>query len=98
MKCGLNKSAKVAFKRGKLTKSNEVTLNNNTVVENVEQKQTYKYLGVNEGEGIQLPNMNKKIRKNQHKKRVRTILKTEVKVKKRITAINKFQWSVTVFI
>ena len=42
--------------------------------------------------------MNKKIRKNAKKERVRTILKAEVKVKKRITAINKFQWLVTVFI
>ena len=98
MKCDLNKSAKVAFKRGKLTKRNEVTLNNDTVVKNLEQKQTCKYLGINEGQGIQLPDMNKKIRKNAKKERVRTILKTEVKVKKRITAINKFQWSVTVFI
>lgn len=68
MEFRLYESATVTFKRGKLTKSGNVTLNNNTMINDLDQEQTYKHLGVNEGETFQHASM-KENRKGITKKR-----------------------------
>ena len=74
------------FKREKLMKS-DVTLNNDTGIKSQYPEQTYKYLGINEMEGIQHTNMKEKIRK-EYIRRVKAILKTRLNAKNRLTAIN----------
>ena len=63
MEFGLDKCAKVTFKRGKLTKKDNIVLDEGTVIKDLEQEGVYKYLGVNEGDGIQHASMKEKLRK-----------------------------------
>ena len=63
MEFGLDKSAKATFKRGKLAKTENIELDIDTTIQDLEQEGTYKYLGVNEGDGIQHAKMKEKIRK-----------------------------------
>ena len=53
----------------------------------LDPEETYKYLGVNEGDGINHASMKKKIRKEYYQ-RIRLILKTELNSENRIEAIN----------
>ena len=87
MEFGLDKCAKATFKRGRLTKTNNVDLDINTVIKEIEQEGTYKYLGVNEGDGIQHTAMKEKIRKEYYR-RVRMVLKSELNAANRFEAIN----------
>ena len=52
MPFGLDKCAKATFKRGELTGTASVELDRNTVIKDLEQEQVYKYLGVDESNGI----------------------------------------------
>ena len=63
MEFGLDKCAKVTFKRGKLMKKDNIVLDEGTVIKDLEQEGVYKYLGVNEGDGIQHASMKEKLRK-----------------------------------
>lgn len=87
MEFGLSKCAKATFKRGKLVRTKNIVLDDDSVIKELDQEGTYKYLGVNEGDGIQHAKMKEKIRK-ECIRRVRSILKTELNSKNRITAIN----------
>jgi len=87
MEFGLDKCAKATFKRGKLEKTNNVILDEKTVIKDLEQEGVYRYLGVNEGDGIQHASMKDKLKK-EVTRRIRAILKTELNSKNRITAIN----------
>ena len=89
MEFGLDKCAKATFKRGRLTKTTDLHLDVNTVIEELDQESTYKYLGVNEGDGLQHSAMKEKIRKEYYR-RVRMVLKTE------LNAANKFEAVVSV--
>jgi hypothetical protein len=57
MEFGLEKCAKITFKRGKLTHSQNLVIDTNRVIQVLEQGKTYKYLGIEESEGIQLQQM-----------------------------------------
>ena len=74
MKFGLEKCAKAAFLEGRLEKSTSMELGNSTKLKILEQKEVYKYLGVNERNGIQRAIMEEKFRKRM----LRGILKTEL--------------------
>jgi len=52
MEFGLDKCAAVVLKHGKLTKSQNISLNIQTVIRNMELDKTCKYLGIEEGGGI----------------------------------------------
>ena len=52
MKFGLDRCAKATFFCGKLLKVKKITLNTATVINDLEAKESYKYLGVTEGDGI----------------------------------------------
>ena len=62
MSFGLDKCAKAAFKRGKLTETTSVELDRNTLIKDLEQEEMYKYLGV-ESNGIQHAAMKEKNKK-----------------------------------
>ena len=71
---GLDKCAKATFKRGKLTETFDLQLDTDTCIKELEQENTYKYLGVDEGDGIQHAKMKEKVRKEYYR-RVRMVLK-----------------------
>ena len=87
MEFGLDKCATATFRRGRLTKKENITLDDLTVIKDLEQEEVYKYLGVNEGDGIQHASMKDKLKKEVIR-RVRSILKTELNAKNRITESN----------
>ena len=51
MEFGLDKCAKATFKRGKKVSSEGILLNDHQLIQDLDQAETYKYLGVQEGEG-----------------------------------------------
>ena len=87
MEFGLDKCAKATFKKGTLTKTTDLQLDHNTKIKELEQEATYKYLGVNEGDGIQHSHMKEKIRKEYYR-RIRLVLNTELNSANKIKAIN----------
>jgi hypothetical protein len=52
-KFGLEKCAKITFKRGKLTHSQNLVIDINREIQELEQEKMYKYSGTEKGEGIQ---------------------------------------------
>ena len=48
MEFGLDKCAKASFKRGKKVSAKEIPLNDNQVIQDLDQAETYKYLGMEE--------------------------------------------------
>ena len=86
MEFGLDKCAKATFKKGKLTETSSIKLDINTTIKELEQEESYKYLGINEGDGIQHSQMKEKIRKEYYR-RVRLVLKSELNAANRIQAI-----------
>ena len=87
MEFGLDKCAKATFKRGKLVSTSHVQLDDNTRIKDLEQGEVYKYLGINEGDGIQHAAMKRKLRLEYYR-RIRLVLRTELNSKNKITAIN----------
>ena len=71
-------------------------LDDESVIKELEQEGTYKYLGVKEGDGIQHSKMKGKIRK-ECLRRLRLILTTELNSKNKITAINSLAVPVVVY-
>jgi len=53
MEIGLENCAKFAFKRGKLLYSQNLVIDTNREIQELEQGKTYRYLGIEECEGIQ---------------------------------------------
>lgn len=87
MEFGLEKCATCIFKRGKLVKTQNIQLDDQTVIRNIEMDETYKYLGVEERCGIENKCMKDRIEKEYYR-RIRQIMKTELCSKNKITAIN----------
>ena len=64
MQFGLEKWAKVTFKKGSLVKSKNISRDMNTDITELKYDKTYKYLGNNEANGINhTMNKKKKIKK-----------------------------------
>ena len=53
MEFGLGKCEKAAFIRGRLTSKSDIRLNEDTSIRELDQKETYKYLRIDEGDGTQ---------------------------------------------
>ena len=88
MEFGLEKFVKATFKRGRLKNTRNLDLDTTTTtIKELEQEGTYKYLGENEGDGIQHAAMKEKIRKEYYR-RTRLILKSELNAINHIEAIN----------
>ena len=85
---GLDKCAKATFFRGKLPwKAKNITLDTIVIIKDLEPEESYKYLGVTEGNGIQHSSLKEKIQKECFS-RVRSILRSELNACNRIDAIN----------
>ena len=87
MEFGLDKCAKVSFKRGKKVSAEGIPLNDNQVIQDLGQAETYKYLGMEEGERVQHHKMKVNIRK-EYKRRIKLVLKSELNARNKIAAIN----------
>ena len=87
MEFGLDKCAKATFIKGKLTKTSNIVLNQDTAIKELDQEGTYKYLGINEGDSIQHSKMKEKVRKEYYR-RIRMVLKSELNAINKIEAIN----------
>jgi len=86
MESGLEKSAKIAFKRGKLVHSQNIVIDITREIQELEQGKTYKYLGTAESEGIQHQQIKKRL-KREYSRRLRMILKSDLNARNKITAI-----------
>ena len=85
MEFGLDKCAKASFKRGKKVSAEGIPLNDNQVIQDLDQAETYKYLGMEEEEGVQ----HHKIKiKKEYKRRIKLVLKSELNARNKIAAIN----------
>ena len=78
---------KGTFKRGRKVAVEGIPLNDNQVIQDLDQAETYKYLGMEEGEGVQYHKMKVKIRK-EYKRRIKLVLKSELNARNKIAAIN----------
>ena len=83
MEFGSDKCAKATFIKGKLTRTTAAELDIDTTIRQLDQNKTYKYLGIDERNGIQHSKMKEKIRKECYR-RARAILKTELNSANRI--------------
>ena len=63
MTFGLEKCVKVTFIRGKLKYTSSIVLDTDTKIKELDQEETYKYSGIEEGGGIQHEKMKQKMRK-----------------------------------
>ena len=79
--------AKANFERGKLASTGNIVINDDTEVQELDQEEVYKYLGVDENDGIQHSKMKEKIRK-EYNRRVRLVLRTELNGRNKVEAIN----------
>ena len=88
MEFGLEKCAKASFKKGKLTSTgNIVLIDVDTEIQELDQEGVYKYLSVDESDGIQHSKMKEKIRR-EYNRRVRSILRTGLNGRNKMEAIN----------
>ena len=87
MEFGIGKCAKASFKRSKFCKASNINLETNTKIRNLEHDEVYKYLGINEGDGIKHTAMKEEICKECYR-RVRLILQSELNSSNRVKAIN----------
>ena len=88
MEFGLEKYAKASFMKGKLASTGNIIIDDDTEIKELDQEGVYKYLGVDESDGIQHNSkMKEKIRK-EYNRRVRLILRTELNGRNKIEAIN----------
>jgi len=79
---GLEKCAKITFKKGKLIHSQNLVIDINREIQALEQGKTHKYLGIEESEGKQYQQMKERL-----KQKYRRILKFEVNARNKIAAI-----------
>ena len=82
MDFGLEKCAKITFKKGKLIHSQNLVIDINKEIQELEQGKTYKYVGIEESEGIQHQQMKERL-----KQEYRRMLKSELNARNKITAI-----------
>jgi hypothetical protein len=74
---GLEKCAKITFKRGKLIYSQNLLTNNNREIKELEQGKMYKYLWIKESEVIQDSHMKGRL-KLEYNRKLKMILKPEL--------------------
>ena len=87
MTLGVDNCAKTRFIRGKQKYTSSNVLDPDTKIKELDQEETYKYSGVDEGDRIQHGKMKDKIRKECYR-RVRGVLQSELNPKNKLEAIN----------
>ena len=74
------------FTKGKIVKIENIILDVSTTIKELEHEETYKYLGIQEAEGVANAANKEKVRKEFHY-RVRAILQTELNARNKIMTI-----------
>ena len=64
-----------------------IPLNNNQVIQDLDQAEAYKCLAMEEGEGVQHHKIKAKIRE-EYKRRIKLVFKSELNTRNKIAAIN----------
>ena len=93
MELGLDKCTKATFKRGKKVSSENIPLMGNIVIQELQPGDTYTYLGVVEGGGVEHHGMKTKVEK-EYKRRLKLVLKSELNARNKIAAINTLAFPV----
>ena len=88
MEFGLDKCTKITFKRDKLTHSQNLMIDSNREIQELEQGKMYKYLGIEESEGIHHQQMKERL-KQVYSRRLRMIMKSKLNARNKITAIEQ---------
>ena len=70
--------------------------NDNQVIQDLDHAETYKYLGMEEGERVQHHKMKVKIRK-EYKRRIMLVLKSELNARNKIAPINTLAVPVIIY-
>ena len=78
---------RISFKRGKKVSAEGIPLNDNQVIQDLDQGEMYRYLGMEEGEGVQHHKMKVKIRK-EYTRRIKLVLKSELNARNKVAVIN----------
>lgn len=86
MKFGFEKCAKATILKRKLTSSQNIEIAQDKTIKALEQHNVYKYLRVDEHDGIQHRKMKTKL-KDEYYRRVRAVLKTYLNAKNKMSAI-----------
>ena len=89
---GLEKSAKVTFKKGSLAKTKIFTPDINTEITKLEYNKTYEYFGIDEANGI-----NHMIKKKEFYRRIRIIWRTELNTKIKLYVVQSIIFQ-TIFV
>ena len=87
MEFGLEKCSKATLKKVNLTTTENIQIDLDNTIQQLEQEGTYKYLGVNEGDGIHHAKMKEKIRKECYRT-IKMITKSELNAINTMEAIN----------
>ena len=96
MEYGLDKWAKATFTGGKLTETSDIQLDTDNCIKELDQEGRYKYLGINEGDGIQYAAMKEKVRKEYYR-RMTLVLKSQLNVANKIEAIKSLAVPVVMY-
>ena len=97
MKIGLDKCAIAHFVNGKLSGHNTgVKVGKTETIKGLEPGQVYKYLGVDESNGIQHSTMRERLRR-EYFRRVKMVLRTELYGRNKVLAINGLAPSVLTY-
>ena len=86
MEFGLEKNAKIAFKRGKLVHSQNILIDSNGEIQELEEGKTCGFLGIEGSEGVQRQQVEGRL-KQEYSRRLRMILKSDLNARNKITAI-----------
>jgi hypothetical protein len=87
MSFGIEKCAKAEFSRGRFKTGKNIALGHDVAIRNLDQHEAYKYLGIDEGDGIHQEKMKAKI-KSEYIRRTRLVLRSELNSQNQIQAIN----------
>ena len=96
MKFNIKKCAKLTIKRGKYCSSENIELDPNTTIKELNQHETYKYLGIAENTGVSHAKMKATIKK-EYNRRVRMILRSQLNSRNIFMAINSLAVPVVMY-
>ena len=88
MEFGLDKCSKCTIKQGKKITAENLQLEDGTIIKDLNNNSSYKYLGIEENASIEHKHMRDKIKK-EYLSRLKKICRSDLTTKNKITAINQ---------
>ena len=96
MEFGTEKCATIEMKKGKVTRGGDITLLDGVGIQSLKTQEFYKYLGMDEKNGINDRVMKEKV-KREYFSRAKKVLKTQLNSKNKIMAINSLATPVMMY-